>query len=195
MKNYFYVFEGIDGCGKTTLINSLKIRLAGKSFFFTKEPFGTQFNPNIKPLLYEAISHNDYISQYLLFAAERSYHIKTVINKHLNDNFNVISDRFFYSSLVYQGIHVDEDFIKSVYNNSSHGIKVKKIFFCRIPYEIALERINKRNINDTLDNYYKAKLSLLSDRYNRLFKNNPLVVTLDMTLSLEELIEKVMMEL
>lgn len=194
MKNKFYVFEGIDGSGKTTLINILKEKLINKRFFFTKEPCGTNFNHHMKELLHKVVLKNDYISQYLLFAAERSFHIKTIINEHLNNNYNVISDRFFHSSLVYQGLTVDENFIDLVYKNSNHGISINKIFFCNICPDIALKRIQERNVNDILDNYFKDKLYLLSKRYNNLFHNNSSVVFLDMTLPIDILIGKVLKE-
>jgi dTMP kinase len=195
MKNYFYVFEGIDGSGKTTLINALKLKLFKKPFYFTQEPFGNDFSVGLKDLLFKASSQNDYICQYLLFAAARSYHIKTIINTNLKNNYHVISDRFFYSSLVYQGLNIDENFIRLVYENSNYGVTVKKVFFCKIPYQIALERIEKRNINDLLDDIYKSELSLLAERYDMLFQNDPLVVVLDMNLPIEVLIEKVLAEI
>ncbi len=195
MKNYFYVFEGIDGCGKSTLIDVLKKKLFDRQFLFTKEPFGTSFNKNIKQLLYEAIDRNDHMCQYLLFAAERAYHIKNIINPYLKKGFNVISDRFIYSSIVYQGMNINENFIKLVYKNSNDNLKIKKIFFCKIPYKIALERIKLRNINDVFDSYYEDKLSLLELRYDLLFKNNNQVVVLDMTLPIELLLDIVMSNL
>ncbi len=195
MENFFYVFEGIDGSGKTTLIDQLKKKLSNKNVYFTKEPFGTKLNTSFKELLYQVGSEEDYISQYLLFAAARSYHIKTVINPNLKNNYHVISDRFFYSSLVYQGMKIDENFIKLVYENSNYGVKVKKIFFCKISFNIAFQRIEKRNINDNLDNLYKSKLSLLAKRYDELFENDPSVVILDMNLPINILVEKVLEEL
>lgn len=195
MKNYFYVFEGIDGSGKTTLINALKVRLFEKRFCFTQEPFGNDFSISLKDLLSKARSQDDYICQYLLFAAARAYHIKTIINPNLKNNYHVISDRFFYSSLVYQGSKIDENFIKLVYENSNYGVAVKKVFFCKIPYQIALDRIEKRNINDVLDDFYKSELSLLAERYDTLFQNNSLVVVLDMNLPVEILVEKVLAEI
>lgn len=195
MKNCFYVFEGIDGSGKTTLIDALKKQLIEKSFYFTKEPFGTMFSFNIKSLLYEAISKNDYVSEYLLFAAARAHHIKTVILPYLNSNYHVITDRFFYSSMVYQGMHLDESFIDLVYKNSNYGLNVDKIFFCKISPEIALQRMERRNSDDVLDNHYKTKLSVLANRYNQLFKDNPSVVTLDMSLPINVLIEQIMIHL
>lgn len=195
MTNCFYAFEGIDGCGKTTLINALQKRLVEKSFYFTKEPCGTNFNPHIKELLCTTILEHDYIAQYLLFAAERSYHIKTIINPFLQNNYSVISDRFFYSSLVYQGMNVDENFIHFVYENSNHGLIINKIFYCKISSDIALERIKKRNINDTFDQYYEDKLCLLSSRYDMLFENNTKVIVLDMIQPLELLVKRVIQEI
>jgi dTMP kinase len=195
MKNYLYVFEGIDGSGKTTLINALKKKLGEKSFCFTQEPFGNSFDVSLKDLLGKALLGEDYIAQYLLFAAARSYHIKTVINPNLQNNLHVISDRFFYSSLVYQGTRIDENFIKLVYENSNYGVTVRKVFFCKISYEIALQRMNKRKNNNALDDFYKNELVVLASRYDRLFQNDPLAVVLDMTLPIDVLVEKVMEQL
>jgi dTMP kinase len=195
MKNCFYIFEGIDGSGKTSLINELKKKLNEKHFYFTKEPCGTIFAPYIKELINLTLQNNDYISQYLLFAAERSYHIKNIIIPKLNEGFNVISDRFFYSSLVYQGININSKIIETIYLMTNYNIIINKIFFCKISAENALQRIEKRNYNDNLDNHYKDKLFLLEKQYNKIFQDNNLVITLDMTLPIQELIKIVIKEI
>ena len=96
---------------------------------------------------------------------------------------------------MYQGINIDENFMQLVYDKSNYGVEVNKIFFCKIDYKIALERIKQRNINDELDNHYQDKLALLASRYDFLFEKNTLVVILDMTKPVELLIEQILLEL
>jgi dTMP kinase len=195
MKNNFYIFEGIDGCGKTSLIDALKEKVSEKNFYFTREPFGTDLKIQLKDLLHKTIDKNDYLTQYLLFATERSYHIKNIILPKLKEGVTVISDRFFYSSLAYQGMNIDEEIIQSIYDKTNQGITIKKIFFCTMSHNIALQRIEKRNLNDPLDEYFKNQLLLLSQRYQAIFSSLDNVIYLDMNLPIPLLIEKVLKEI
>lgn len=184
MKNFF-VFEGIDGSGKSTLVEELK-KENNNNLFFTREPYGTNFQSYIKPLLELAVQNNEQIIQYLLFATERAHHISTVILPKLEEGKIVISDRFFDSSLVYQSQKVQTSFMKTVFQETNSGLTPKKTFFCLLEPTVAIERIKKRNKIDILDNYFLKKLPYLHQKYLELYTNRKDIIVLDMEKPIEE---------
>lgn len=92
------VLEGIDGSGKTTLMD--KLRMVYPSFKYYAEPGGATASVEMRRIaLNQKLSK---ASEALLYAASRAEFIDTVLTKKLRHH-NVILDRYFYSSLAYQG--------------------------------------------------------------------------------------------
>jgi dTMP kinase len=185
MSNKFIVFEGIDGSGKTTLINELKKTIDIKKYFFTREPGGTDLKEHVYAALQLVSKTDESLIKYLLFASERAHHIKTKILPALQEKKIVISDRFVDSSYVYQG-DCSLNFMQRIFEESSFGIKPKITFFCKIKPQIAEQRILKRNNNNFLDEYYIKKLQTLHERYLKLYKDREDVISIDMTAPLLE---------
>ncbi|MEM4571164.1 MAG: dTMP kinase, partial [Nanopusillaceae archaeon] len=108
----FIVIEGIDGCGKTRVIEELKKRLEekGNKVFLTKEPFDNRIKELIKSIIKEEHPKNKYFGLFLacLFAADRYLHQIEIEDK-LNQNFIIISDRYYYSSFSYQSNYENFD--------------------------------------------------------------------------------------
>ena len=191
-KNNFFVFEGIDGSGKSTLISSIfKDAFITSCCIKTQEPFTEEYH-NIKITIEEAIKKGDHTSAYLLFSMLRQIHIEKKIIPALDAKKNIISDRFIDSSIVYQGLYIDENFIKNIY----HAINTKNIepdytFYCKIAPSVALERIKKRGKHDILDTIFEKRLYCLSQRYDDLYKNRKNIIILDMEEPIKLLSEKV----
>lgn len=102
---YFISFEGIDGAGKSTHIDSygklLQARYPDREVVMTREPGGTQLGEQLRALLLDA-PMNIETEALLMFAARRE-HIAQVIEPALNAGKIVISDRFTDASFAYQG--------------------------------------------------------------------------------------------
>ncbi len=99
----FISLEGIEGSGKTSLIQSLEkhFRDLGKDVLVTREPGGCELGLEIrKILLHSEISS---LSELLLFAADRAEHVETVIKPALKEGKVVLCDRYIHSTLAYQG--------------------------------------------------------------------------------------------
>lgn len=95
----FIVIDGLDGCGKSTLIHNLeKVR----QFYKTFEPGGTEFGQKIRKLVFENHNNISLETEALLMFADRKEHLKT-IQKMLNDGYDVVCDRYVGSSYIYQG--------------------------------------------------------------------------------------------
>lgn len=103
----FIVLEGINGAGKTTLQNRLADYLEKKNFQVvkTREPGGSpQLGKPVRALLLETQEHKiSSLAELFLFSADRADHVEKVIQPALAQKKIVLCDRFFYSSIAFQG--------------------------------------------------------------------------------------------
>jgi len=116
----FITFEGSEGSGKSTQVNRLAARLqrCGVPYVLTREPGGTPIGESIRELLQFA-PHNSNMTpetELLLFEASRSQLVREVIKPGLERGACVIADRFFDSTIVYQGAarRLDREMIERV---------------------------------------------------------------------------------
>ena len=102
---FFISFEGIDGAGKSTHIESFKKlmqeRYPDRDVVMTREPGGTALGEQLRALLLDAPMNLE-TEAMLMFAARRE-HIAQVIEPALQAGKIVISDRFTDASFAYQG--------------------------------------------------------------------------------------------
>ena len=142
----FIVFEGIDGSGKSTQIKLLEERLkkSGEKVYVTAEPTFTTSGGIIRDALSGSIERTT-CELAALFVWDRINHNinKTNgINKMLEDGYTVISDRYYYSSLAYQGEATDYEWVKAL-NCSCPEIRKPDIcIFIDISPETAIKRIH-----------------------------------------------------
>ncbi len=130
----FITFEGSEGCGKTTQIESLTraLRAAGRKVLVTREPGGTPVGEQIRHVLQhsgdsEAMTPE---AELLLFAASRAQLVREVIEPSLAAGTDVISDRFLDSTTVYQGVarRLDAADVRSV-NSFAVGGRLPDLTF------------------------------------------------------------------
>ena len=155
MEGKFIVLEGIDGCGKTTQINELskwlpKSGLLNKNatLIKTREPGGSVLGREIREMILNNNKTNSpsFITELLLYSADRAEHISKVISPALTNGDWIISDRFSGSTLAYQGYgrKINIDIIKQLENIVCHNIRPDLTFFLDIsPEESVLRRKNK----------------------------------------------------
>jgi dTMP kinase len=107
-RGVFITFEGSEGCGKSTQVQRLAVRLeqAGVAVLVTREPGGTAIGEKIRDLLQFAPESFAMTpeTEVLLFEASRSQLVRETIQPALEKGTVVISDRFFDSTTVYQGV-------------------------------------------------------------------------------------------
>ena len=100
----FIIFEGIDGTGKSTQVHLLaeKLRQLGYAVVATREPTDSSYGRKIRELFADrgAVSHEEELE---LFIADRDLHVKDVIAPALADGCIVICDRYYLSTVAYQG--------------------------------------------------------------------------------------------
>lgn len=103
-KGLLIVFEGIDGVGKTTQINLLgkHLRTQGYKVLLTREPTEGPYGQKIRDLFVsrQKITPQEELD---LFVHDRRQHVKEVIEPALNAGWIVCSDRYYFSTMAYQG--------------------------------------------------------------------------------------------
>ena len=102
----FITLEGPDGGGKTSQVQHLAKYLRAENFnvLITREPGGSPIGDQIRQVIMELKNTAmDPHTEFLLFSASRAQHVAEVIRPGLEAGQIVISDRFYDSSLAYQG--------------------------------------------------------------------------------------------
>ena len=105
----YLAFEGIDGSGKTTLINELSNKLTESNLDFkiVREPGGSKLGEGIRELLLSHDYNVEPTSEALLMSASRAQLIQEIVKPAINNGQLVITDRSAYSSVAYQGVGRD----------------------------------------------------------------------------------------
>ncbi|MFN3411622.1 MAG: dTMP kinase [Exilispira sp.] len=101
----FVVFEGLDKCGKTTALNSVKdqfLKNGYKNIITTFEPGDSEIGFKIRPILLDASLHLSNLTEFFLFISDRLEHTLQLILKKLDGGNIVIVDRFHFSTFSYQ---------------------------------------------------------------------------------------------
>ncbi|EIC07625.1 Thymidylate kinase [Microbacterium laevaniformans OR221] len=104
-RGLWVTFEGGDGTGKTTQATRLEtwLREQGRTVVRTREPGGTEVGVLIRDIV---LHHRGEVSpraEALLYAADRAQHVATLVRPALARGEVVIQDRYFDSSVAYQG--------------------------------------------------------------------------------------------
>ena len=105
MTGLFITFEGGDGSGKTTQINLLATWLEsqGKTVVLTREPGGTDLGIELRNIVLHRKGFIAPRAEALLYAADRSHHIHSLVRPALERGAVVVQDRYLDSSVAYQG--------------------------------------------------------------------------------------------
>lgn len=107
-KAMFIVFEGLDGCGKSTLIQNYRNHLEteGRSVYLTREPGGTPLGEELRNTLLTIKKNQDFKisarAELLLYEASRAQHVDQVIKPKMLAGDVVLCDRFTASSVAFQ---------------------------------------------------------------------------------------------
>ena len=167
MNNSYIAFEGIDGCGKSTLAEKISSQLnqSGINNVLVREPGGTKVGEGIRNLL---LSHEYVVSEFteaLLFAAQRSQLINEVVQPNIEKNIKIISDRSAYSSVAYQGVGRGLGYEK-IYQLNDIAINSnwpQKVILLDIDPNVALKRqaIADRIGSDKIEFFEKVRVGYL----------------------------------
>ncbi len=146
MRGRFIVFEGIDGCGKTTQVDQLVAALEkqGRSVMRLREPGGTPLGDAVRGLLLErrgfAMSA---WTEVFLFMASRSQLVAEKLLPALEEGRTIVLDRYYYSTAAYQGAagKVGVPVVIEIAENIAHFPKPDLVLLLDIDPQVALKRL------------------------------------------------------
>lgn len=125
---FFITFEGPDGSGKSTQIKRLyeHLQTLGYDAYLTREPGGTAISEEIRGLLHD-LNHREMAprAEILLYSAARAQLVKQVIRPHLAAGGIVLCDRYYDSTLAYQGYGhgLDLDTLRRITEFATEGLR------------------------------------------------------------------------
>ena len=169
----FIVFEGLDGCGKSTQIELLAERFAeqGIACELTHEQTNGRYGQLISDILSHRVRADERLTA-ALFLADRIDHLTNEENgicKLICEGVNVISDRYYYSSFAYQGVSLPMDWIMSLNKPCREILTPTMCIFIDIAPERAFERLTAGR--ETLELYEKLEyLSKVRGKYFEAFE-------------------------
>jgi len=142
----FIVFDGLDGCGKTTQLDFLEEILTknGITVRRVRDPGGTSIGEQIREIL--LTSKGDGMSirtEMLLYMASRAQLVSEEIKPALQNKQTVLSDRFTSSTLAYQGAAggLEPKEITQVAEAATEGLWPDLTIIMDIPVELAMTRM------------------------------------------------------
>lgn len=151
-KGKWIVLEGGECSGKSTIAQELSraLKASGQHIWMTREPGGTEAAEEIRKILLKDRNIHSKLDGYTeayLFAAARNEHLQKVVLPVLKTNKTIIMDRYYYSSLAYQGAGrgLGFDTIAEINRPFIEQYVPDFAFYLKIGRSEQLKRLSKRN--------------------------------------------------
>jgi dTMP kinase len=189
MKGSYVVFEGIDGSGKSTMMQAVaEYWMSQDGIVYQIQGYAVpEFRELLRKELRKSTPNQRFLA--LLFAADRARQMEIIQEKTCAHDTLVLSDRSFISSLVYQTVESDLS-VTWLETVNLFCIEPDKIIFCDISVDEALARISTRDGHDGFE--ARNFLEKVRDNYNSMLSRyGGKVLTLDTTGDLDENAKKV----
>lgn len=175
MKGKFIVFEGIDGSGSSTQAELLYqyFRQQNMPSVLSPEPSNGIIGNLVREALRKRFRFTDDPEKFnrqmaYLFAGDRHDHLYNDIDgvfKMLAAGYQVITTRYYFSSLAYNASNPDE--YEFIYRLNQDFPNPDLVFYCDLPVEVALERVNRRSHQEIYET--QAKLTQVRQNYEQVF--------------------------
>ncbi len=154
----FITLEGPEGSGKTSHIPHLVefLREKGYTVFPTREPGGTSISEQVRDILHDMKNAEMHPrTETLLYQAARAQIVEQVIQPRLADGEIVISDRYYDSTIAYQGYGHQQNLedIRALVKYATGGLTPDLTILLDLDVEVGLRRKKKDNEWNRLDAY------------------------------------------
>ncbi len=154
MAGLFISLEGIEGAGKSTLIQKMiaYFEAAGKEVLLTREPGGSELGQKLRSIILNAEEKICPAAELFLFLADRAEHVESSIKPALAQEKVVLCDRFIDSTVAYQGYGrgMDVKQLQMLNERAAGGLKPDLTIILDLDPEIGLARANARNKAENL---------------------------------------------
>lgn len=155
-KGVLITLEGGEGCGKSTQSRLLcsHLKKKGLKVFLTREPGGTKAGDAIRRVLLDKRTGRlSGISETLLYMAARAALVEEVVLPKLREGHIVLCDRWLDATVAYQGFGegVDLDWIRSVGEKVTRGMRPKLTVYLDLPVETGLRRAKDHKAADRME--------------------------------------------
>jgi dTMP kinase len=177
----FFSFEGGEAAGKSVQAARLaeSLRAGGRDVLLTREPGGTPFAERIRDVLLHAPEVDlSPETQALLFSAARAQHTRDIIRPALAAGKVVVADRYFDSTLAYQGYGLGADLegLRAMTRLAVGSLVPQRTFLIDIPVAVTLSRLGTRSGAARWDRFHgddRAFYERVRDGYLRLAAAEP----------------------
>ncbi len=196
------VFEGVEGCGKTSQMQLCGqwLESLGVSVIATREPGGTELGLHLRRLLLEKADNQPIaeVTELLLYAADRSQHIEQELKPNLAAGKYILCDRYTDSTVAYQGYGrgLDMSLINQLNLIATGGLASDLTIWLDVDVEVGLAR--KRGGEAGLDRIEQETIAFhrrVQQGYAELAASYPSrIVRVDGNLS-QEAVQKMIQEI
>ena len=157
-RGVFICIEGIDASGKSTQARWLvrNLRRRGFDAIYTTEPSKSEVGSFIRRYILQRKRRVPAVVEALLFAVDRVDHVESRIEPELESGKIVVSDRYVYSSLAYQGAAgLDIGWIDHI---NRMVLPPDLAIYIDVPPEVVVKRIRRRrSVMETLENLRRVR--------------------------------------
>jgi dTMP kinase len=171
-RGIFICIEGIDASGKSTQARWLvrNLRRRGFDAIYTTEPSKSEVGSFIRRYILQRKKRVPAVVEALLFAVDRIDHVESKIEPALESGKIVVSDRYVYSSLAYQGAAgLDVGWIEQI---NKMALPPDLAIYIDVPPEVVVKRMRRRrSVMETLRNQRRVR-----EIYTQLVREGHLVL-------------------
>ena len=172
----FIIFEGLDGCGKTTVSKLVADELSKwHKVLLTFEP-GAVREGLYRQLIMEDPNSSAF-RNLLLFELDRMEHIRDVILPALSKGMWVLSQRYTYSTLAYEGygMGLDLNLINELNKRATGGLQPDIVFYLKVPARTALKRLEDKANKDLIESQKLEFFQRVESGYDAIFQTHQIL--------------------
>jgi dTMP kinase len=180
MDGKLIVFEGVEGCGKTSQMQICQewLQSLGISVVVTREPGGTELGLHLRHLLLQKAENQPIgeLTELLLYAADRAQHVEQELKPNLAAGKYVLCDRYIDSTTAYQGYGrgLSIELINQLNSIATAGLESDLTIWLDVDVEVGLAR--KRSGESEFDRIEQEAIAFhqrVQKGYTEIAASNP----------------------
>ena len=194
-KKPLIVFEGVEGSGKTTLINHVSnyLKKKNKTFIKIREPGGDKNSEIIRKIILNKNNKFNSFTDLMLYLAARSEIVDRVIKKNYKKKI-ILMDRFTDSTIAYQhyGMGLNKNLITIINKLLLKTIKPDLVFINIISMKNLIKRLKLRKNKNRYDQFNIKFYKKVQSGYINISKNKSNYIFIDSNKDIKENKNKVL---